>query len=202
MEKKKVVDNQVGYPSVSEPHFDDEWTVFSARPVVPLVRVSKGLRRRRLKLFAAFLAAMGLGVVVALTTVRLQIKFYNDAQKGDESDRLAVSKPAPETATENPTNSVDTADSLASSASISGSETAPNVTELHRNAPRHSAKSQPELATSPGEDSTLSAPQAQLSNKWEEERPRQVTIRPRRLHTNVRGQRGLSRIEEIFEGPK
>src|SRR5215217_6949045 len=54
-------------PSMPSPHFDDERTVLSARPVVPLEKIETKVRHRRQWLLGgAFAIAMLLGAASAL----------------------------------------------------------------------------------------------------------------------------------------
>src|SRR5215207_7773123 len=59
----------------AEPHFDDEQTLVSARPVVPLEKIEKKARHRRLWfLGAAFAIAMMLGAASALLASYLKLR--------------------------------------------------------------------------------------------------------------------------------
>src|SRR5215213_4011635 len=58
----------------SPPHFDDELTVLSARPVVPLEKIAKVNHRRHWLLGGAFVLAMLLGAGSALLASYLRLR--------------------------------------------------------------------------------------------------------------------------------
>src|SRR5881296_1978237 len=99
MEKEQALETESLYPLLDEPHFDEEWTILTARPVVPLKDLnSNGGRHTALKLVAAFGVAMMLGALVALISVRL-------TQTNDETSADSISSSngqVSESSTENP----------------------------------------------------------------------------------------------------
>ena len=79
-----------------QPHFDDERTVLSARPVVPLEAIeAKVKHRRRWFLGGAFAIAMFLGAASAMLSAYLKLRHVPDP----ETQSLSVSsvpEPTPE----------------------------------------------------------------------------------------------------------
>src|SRR6185503_18755165 len=68
--KEHSFDRDFGTPA--PPHFDDDWTLLSARPVVPLEKIeAKERHRRNWVLGGAFAIAMMLGAASALLAMML-----------------------------------------------------------------------------------------------------------------------------------
>ena len=73
MEREQVLENNWrSNLTTAEPHFDDERTIRSAQPVVPLNDVAKEQSRRKWMLAGAFVIASLLGSTAALALVRLR----------------------------------------------------------------------------------------------------------------------------------
>ena len=73
MEKQEQLSTDLDQPMVNEPHFDEEWTVLTARPVVPLAELESVNRKKTaIKLAGAFAGALLLGALVALASIRLK----------------------------------------------------------------------------------------------------------------------------------
>lgn len=84
--------NERPFIFLSEPRFDDEKTVFSARPVVPLERIDAELKRRkRWFLGGAFALAMMLGAASALVTAYFKMRVVSTPEALE-----TASLPAPE----------------------------------------------------------------------------------------------------------
>src|ERR1051325_11579479 len=84
----------------SEPHFDDERTLLSARPVVPLERIEAKVRHRRhWFLGGAFAVAMMLGAASALLASYLKLRHAPqpaaEVTQEVEAAPLAVAQSAP-----------------------------------------------------------------------------------------------------------
>ena len=208
MQREEALDPDPQYALLDEPHFDEEWTVLSARPVVPLDELnSPANSRSALKLVGAFMAAMVLGALVALAGVYLR------DTKGDVgvdvSEHTDV-KP-PQDLAEQPVEQADSATEMPiASGAIGGQilvpKTPTNVTEATKSPPHKSENQKPvepvELAKPIAQDRTIetSEPDAQLADEWQERRPRRVRIRRWRRERGTRHHRDLLRIDEIFEG--
>jgi len=192
----------------AEPHFDEEWTLISARQVVPLEKLKDTSKRRgKLKLIGAFVGAIVLGAAVAL----LSIRFENKPMSGVNAE-LPTEETQP--VVEQPQQSDKPLDET-SAVALNPDETAPvvnpkpleTVTEKPKILPERRkvdevrpapevAQSDPIGASSESQDTEASA---QLVDEWQERRARRV--RPRERSDRMgRHRRGLTRIDEIFEG--
>src|SRR6185503_6600822 len=73
--KENSFDRDFGTPA--PPHFDDDWTLLSARPVVPLEKIeAKERHRRNWVLGGAFAIAMMLGAASALLASYLKLRNF------------------------------------------------------------------------------------------------------------------------------
>ena len=193
----------------AEPHFDEEWTLISARQVVPLEKLKDTSKRRgKLKLIGAFVGAIVLGAAVALLSIRLESKpMMNgvDAELATEETQPVVEQPQQSDKPLDETSAV----------ALNPDETAPvvnpkpreTVTEKPKILPERRkvdevrpapevAQSDPIGASSESQDTEA---RAQLVDEWQERRARRV--RPRERSDRMgRHRRGLTRIDEIFEG--
>jgi hypothetical protein len=185
----------------SEPHFDDERTLLSARPVESLEKIDARVRhRRRWFLSGAFAIAMMLGAASALLASYFKLRNVPSApaEVSEEVDAapapLAVAEAA---AAETP--NVESVDSVA--------EPTPAVTPKKESALKHRtivARSNPQRAepsdTQLNEDKELQRiRQAVLVDEWQERRARRVERRERRREQRY-NHRDLSNLDEIFEG--
>ena len=179
-----------------QPHFDDERTMLSARPVVPLEKIQAKVRRRRnWFLGGAFAIAMMLGAASAL--VASYIKLRNTATPVAEvevtSAPVAVAESVPaespvveETATEQPVP----VESPKTEAPPKPRAVAKHSEELPE--PRRTEKV--------SEEEQLDQIRAAvLYDEWEERRARRATRRERRRLDRL-NHRDLSNLDEIFEG--
>src|SRR5438045_6677822 len=67
--------DRVEIPVPGQPHFDDERTILSARPVVPLAKIKARVRHRRHWILgSAFAVAMMLGAASALIASYLRLR--------------------------------------------------------------------------------------------------------------------------------
>jgi hypothetical protein len=196
-------------PINPEPHFDEEWTLLSARPVVPLEKLNDASKRRgKLKLIGAFVGALVLGAAVALLATKLEKKPVisgSDTELETEKTQAVVE----------PTQQSDKPFAEAGAVAVNPTETAPVVNPKPKETVTEKAKNLPELRKAnevkPTAAVTQSAPSeapsesqdtkrtAQLVDEWQERRARRVLPRERRDRTG-RHRRGLTRIDEIFEG--
>lgn len=192
---------------VEQPHFDDELTSLTARPVVPLQEIEAKIKhRRRWFLGGAFAIAMLLGAASALVSAYFKLRNLPDPQmQTTAASTLAEPEPAatqeqePVAATmapvveevdEQPTSTATPAPVPKRSASV--------ITE-HTNHP----VIEPRLSE---EDELRRIRESVLVDEWEERRARRVERRERReLRDRRRAQRSgrdLSNLDEIFEGPR
>lgn len=170
---------------VERPYFEDERTVLTARPVIPLQQIdTKVKHRRRWFLGGAFMAAMLLGAASALLSAYLKIRNAPDP----EIQSLSLSSAAPETP-EVPT------------VQIVPQRPKPRLTRSTDKTDR--VIIQPPL--SEDEDEELRRIRdAVLVDEWQERRQRRVERREERRERRRGGRsdRDLSHLDEIFEGPR
>ena len=204
--KEELIANSVelrtGVPS---PHFNDRRVVQRAQPVVPLDEIRTKLRNRRLWfLSGAFAIAMMLGAASALVAVRVK--------------RIAANTEIPQVAepeiTATASAQTPQADPTDDSAVVEVEEAPveqpvrPTITVAKRHEPiaqrpRVVAPDRDTLNDRPGvqpsEDEQLQQiREAVLYEQWQERRARRVARRERRN----RGHRDVSRVDELFEGPR
>ena len=168
---------------VEQPHFVDEVTTLTARPVVPLEEIDTKLKhRRRWFLGGAFAVAMVLGAASALISAYFKFRNIPDP----EIQSVSVSSVLPE---------APTVEVLPQRPKPKPRNTNKTDTELPVVQPRLSE-----------EDELERIRDAVLVEQWEERRARRVERRERReLRERRRAQRSgrdLSNLDEIFEGPR
>ncbi len=162
--------------TVEQPHFDDERTVLSARPVVPLQLIeAKVKHRRRWFLSGAFAMAMFLGAAAALASAYFKLRNVPDPEiqslsvssVSDEIPQLPVVEVIPQRPKPRPRNT--------------------DKTDRRIEQPRISE-----------DESLRQIRDSVLVDQWEERRARRVERRERRRAQH--SDRDLSNIDEIFEG--
>jgi hypothetical protein len=183
--------------SVNSPHFDDERTVLSARPVVPLEQINARVRNRRHWFLAGALAiSMILGAASALVASYLRLRNVSAAsnevpQVKVTPEPLAVAETVPAEApvveqTEQPVP-VETPKKTAPP--VKRSTIAKPIEELYKASDTKKVS----------EDQDLNRIRdAVLYDEWQERRARRATRRERRLDRY--NHRDLSNLDEIFEG--
>lgn len=194
-----------------QPHFDDERTLLSARPVVPLEKIeAKARHRRQWFLGGAFAIAMVLGAASALVASYLKLRNVppTAAELSVEPDvepaPVAVAEAAP---TETPvveSENVDTSEEVETSEEEIATEPA---TPKKEPAPKRRIVAQ--HTTEPVEDDDARQPseeeqlqqirEAVLYDQWQERRSRRALRRERRRAERY-NHRDLSNLDEIFEG--
>jgi type IV secretory pathway VirB10-like protein len=185
-----------------EPHFDDERTLLSARPVVPLEKIEAKVRhRRRWFLGGAFAIAMLLGAASAL--VASYLKLRNVPETATELSVVPDVVPAPVEVAEGAP--VETP--VVESENLETSETPP-ATPKKEAAPRRRTvvaqdtaepvKDRDERGISE-EDELERIRDAVLYDQWQERRARR-TLRRERRRAERYNHRDLSNLNEIFEG--
>jgi len=180
-----------------EPHFNDESTIRSAQPVVPLNTVVKERRQGRLLLGAAFVIACLLGSVAALALIRLRppgVVADSKAAEQTEEPKQSAQTGAPEDST------VETASDAQPLAELD----AEGVADLEPFKPKkkgrkHSSAQLPVQITIRTNPEPSNNGQARMVGQWEERRQRRVSRDrpPLQNHSS-----DLFRIREIFEGPR
>ena len=160
-----------------QPHFVDELTTITARPVVPLEEIDTKIKhRRRWFLGGAFAMAMLLGAASALLSAYFKFRNVPDP----EIQSLSVTQPEPvlptvEIVPERPKPKPKNRD----------------YTERPVTEPRLNEKEELERIRD-----------AVLVEQWEERRARRVERRERRERRRAQHRgRDLTNIDEIFEGP-
>jgi len=189
MEKEKFLESQPETASdIDEPHFEEAWTVLAARPVVPLkqVETSQGVRGT-LKLIAGFLGAGLLGVVVGLASIR-----FRQLPATSTANEVSV----PNDLTPNAEDQPSTAEQTAIEPEV---EAAP-VKSPSRLTETSKRRQNAAVQVVPDSESDSSSNQPQLTDEWQERRPRRTTIRRQRREIDDLHHRDLLRIQEIFEG--
>jgi hypothetical protein len=197
--KEQRFDGPVGtYPTAEEPNFDDERTVQSARPVVPLSKIDAKLRhRRQWFLGGAFAVAMLLGAASAVISAYLKQREVPVPEVAQLDLTAAAPAPAEETLpTEAP--AINEAEEQLVKPVV------PKRTINTATRPRLANRNIDEPLTTPGlnEDEALERIRdSVLIDEWQERRMRRVTRRERR-RTDRYNHRDLSNLDEIFEGRK
>ena len=201
MERNQALENS-WYPDLetSDPHFDDERTLLSAQPVVPLASVSKARTRRRLMFVGAFVVAALLGAGAALALVRVrQPAVVGSVTEANAATEDTVQQPDAQTpaATETPevASSSTQQQESANSSPVSAPVTLRNNQPKSR--PAHPRSARPVEITIIPDDESSDDGRARLLDQWQERRQRRVNRKPDNNHSSE-----LFRIREIFEGPR
>ena len=187
--------NSVGVSaSAEQPHFDDERTLQSARPVVPLERIDAKLKhRRRWFLGGAFAVAMLLGAASAVISAYFRMR---DVPSSEVARLDIPSSAAPVVEEAVPAETEAIAEEPVKPVAVTPKRTIATATR-------------PRLVNRPGEP--LEGPQLSedealqrirenvLIDEWQERRMRRVMRRERRRADRL-NHRDLSNLDEIFEG--
>lgn len=192
---ERTLNNSVDTPV--PPHFDDERTVLSARPVVPLKQIQAKVRNRRYWLMAGALTiAMMLGAASALVASYLKLRNaaapVAEAEVTPEPAAVAESVPTASPVNEEAkgTEQPVPVESPKTGPPVKRSPVAKPVDELYK-------PSQPEKVS---EDRDLDRVRdAVLYDEWQERRARRAERRERRRLDRY-NHRDLSNLDEIFEG--
>jgi len=202
-------DNVTDSPDlVSGPHFDDERTVLSARPVVPLEKINaKSRHRKQWFLGGAFAIAMMLGAASALLASYLKTRNVQNAP-AEITQQVDVPE-APVAVTENPPAEapVPAIEETAEAAELTPEEAKPKKAPVKRRAvviaatkPDDSTSEQSDTRRMSEADSLHQIRDAVLYDEWQERRARRVLRRERRRADRYNNHRDLSNLDEIFEG--
>lgn len=193
------------------PHFDDERTLLSARPVVPLEKIeAKARHRRQWFLGGAFAIAMMLGAASALVASYLKLRNAPQTATAELSVEPDVA-PAPVAVAESsPTDTpvVENEDTAVADSENVEDTTLPPVTPKQESAPKHRTvvvRSNPDPVEehdtrNVSEDEQLDRIRdSVLYDEWQERRARRALRRERRRAERY-NHRDLSNLNEIFEG--
>lgn len=197
-----------------QPHFDDERTLLSARPVVPLEKINSKVRhRKQWFLGGAFAVAMMLGAASALLASYLKMR---TVQKAPTEVSQEVETPAaplavaenPQVEAESPVVEVQNADEtqdIQATADITAAEITPKKETPVKRRPAGAARPDDYVAEPSDsrqmseEDQLHRIRDAVLYDEWQERRARRATRRERRRAERY-NHRDLSNLDEIFEG--
>ena len=212
MQKEQIFQGEARQTQTTSPHFDEEWTVMSARPVVPLQELKpKSTGRTRLKLVGAFAAALILGALAALVTVGIQQPKNQATQATHDTQEpviegVVIEPEAPLVETAEQVEVIRPDPDIAGSEPVIVASTGQKHTETlaarikspttHTEKPRSNEAVNDEQ---PLQVQIQIEPRQNEVDRFEERRLRRVLRRQRRERTNQR-QGDLSRIDEIFEG--
>jgi len=201
--KEELLENPVELrTAVPSPRFNDRRAAQRAQRVVPLNEIRTKLRNRRLWfLSGAFAIAMLLGAASALVAVRVKrIAANTEIPQVAEPEITATVAQTP--------IAVDSIEDSAVAEDAPGQPARPTITTAKRHEPiaqrprvvdadREPLNGRP--GVQPSEDEQLQQiREAVLYEQWQERRARRVARRERRN----RGDRDLSRVDELFEGPR
>ena len=188
---------------VRSPEFDDERTLQSARPVVPLNEIDAKVRRRRnWFLGGAFALAMTLGAASALVASYLRLRNEPSVATSEVSEPDVA--PAPVAVVEN----TPTPEPVESPLTEEGADEALLEEETPKREPvakRRTVAKHTEQPVDLRDEPKISEEErlqqirdAVLYDEWQERRARRVMRRERRLDRY--NHRDLSNLDEIFEG--
>jgi hypothetical protein len=205
-------DSETNSPNlVSGPHFDDERTIISARPVVPLEKINaKARHRRQWFLGGAFAIAMMLGAASALLASYLKMRNVQPAPAPSEVATQVDVPEAPVAVVENPPAETpvaaveETPQEINATEELIPEETAPKKAPVKRR-PAVIAAQPDESVQTDGrrmseEDALHQIRESVLFDEWQERRARRVYRRERRRAERYNNHRDLSNLDEIFEG--
>ncbi len=204
-------DSTIDSPNlVSEPQFDDERTLLSARPVVPLEKIDAKVRhRRQWFLGGAFAVAMMLGAASALLASYFKMRNVQnvpaEVTQGDvpQVPVVVAENPPAETPVaaveEMPQEANATEEEL-----ILAEESTPKKAPVRRKTvvtSRDDYMNEPSDTRRMSEDDALhQIRDTVLYDEWQERRARRVLRRERRRAERYNNHRDLSNLDEIFEG--
>ena len=207
---KNRFDSAVDSPdSATEPRFDDERTVLSARPVVPLEKINaKSRHRKQWFLGGAFAIAMMLGAASALLASYLKLRNIQNVPAPEVATQVDVSE-APVAVTENPPAEapVTAVEETPAAAELTPEEITPKKAPVKRRAvviaamrPDENISEQSDTRRMNEDDALHQIRDTVLYDEWQERRARRVWRRERRRAERYNNHRDLSNLDEIFEG--
>lgn len=183
------------------PDFDDERTVVTARPVVPLETINAKVRhRRQWFLGGAFALAMLLGAATALVASYFRLRTATDVSNQIATPQVTAPLALTD-AVASETQAAETTEEPALTSTEEPKQEEPIVkrrTAVRRPVEIAQPSNQPKLSE---DDELQRIRQAVLVDQWQERRARRVTRRERRDRADHHD-RNLSNLDEIFEGRK
>lgn len=191
---------------VEQPHFDDELTVLTARPVVPLEQIEKKAKhRRRWFLSGAFAIAMLLGAASALVSAYFKVRNVPDPElqttvESSEAEQEPAVAEQPVTASMLPVSEEPVGEEVEEVEEV---EEQPTPTPVPKRPSQVRTRHTSEPVFEPRldeEDELRRIRDAVLIDQWQERRARRIERRERRRAQHR--DRDLSNIDEIFEGPR
>jgi hypothetical protein len=197
----------------NQPNFDDERTVATARPVVPLEKINAKTRhRKQWFLGGAFAIAMMLGAASALLASYFKLRNVQKAP-AEVSQEVDVTA-APLVVAENPVPETETPLVEDQGEEVQGKEETEELSATESTPKKHTA-AKPRTAAAHKSDDYVIPPNddrqtsesdqlqrirdAVLYDEWQERRARRVLRRERRRAERY-NHRDLSNLDEIFEG--
>ncbi len=193
-------DKSVEACTPAQPHFDDEQTLLSARPVVPLETINARVKNRRYWLLAGALAiAMMLGAGSALVASYLRFRSVPEAANEIPQEEitpapLAVAESVP---SESPVTEESVEEPVAVAVEPKKESSVKRRTIVRRTPELDGPRNEPEVGD---EDELSRIREAVLYDQWQERRARRVRRERRKLERY--NHRDLSNLDEIFEGRK
>ena len=188
-----------------QPHFDDELTVLSARPVVPLKKINARVKhRRRWLLGGAFVIAMMLGAGSALLASYLRLRNV-------PAPAAAAAEVSQEEITPEPLAVAESGPSESPVVEESVEEPFPVTSDAHEPKKAAAVKRRTIVRSTPNldvprnesnvdeEEDLNRIREAVLYDQWQERRARRATRRDQRRIDRY-NHRDLSNLDEIFEG--
>ena len=186
--KENVLENPVKIrTAVSSPHFDDRRVMLRAQRVVPLAEIRTRLRLRKLLyLGGAFAIAIVLGAASALVAVH----FKRSSSATNTPTVVETTDPEP-----------ITEPMEAAVIPVAPPKKQTTIVERPKIAAKQNIPLEPvRRGVEPSETEQLEQiRESVLYDQWQERRQRRVTRREQRRN---RSDRDLSRIDELFEGPR
>lgn len=179
-----------------EPHFNDQRTIRSAQPVVPLQTVARERRRHGLMLVGAFVVACLLGATAAMALIRLR-QTRTVPATADAPTTVDGAEPEDEAAT---ANDAETAGSASESQSIAQADTAASEDPKGEKKKKPKKHTLAPLAVTVVTSPSANTGQPRMVDQWEEKRQRRVSRQRDPMQNNHSSD--LFRIREIFEGPR
>jgi outer membrane biosynthesis protein TonB len=183
---------------VSPPHFDDERTVWSAQPVVPLEQINAKVRHRRHWLLGgAFAIAMILGAASALVASYLKLRNVATPVATEEIEVTAAPVAVAESV---PSESPVVEEPQPTPVPVESPKTEAPPPKRHPVAKPIDELYKPSQTEKVSEDEDLNRVRdAVLYDEWQERRARRAERRERRRLDRY-NHRDLSNLDEIFEG--
>jgi len=200
-EMQTTVSNSRDEPESMEPHFNDERTIRSAQPVVPLNTVVKERRQGRLLLGAAFVIACLLGSTVALALIRLR----QPSVVADKSEATIEPKEEDPQEQAAQTNVTETSEVVLPANEPDSAEVTSEVVDHESAKPKKKPRKQSAAPSQVRIMVNTSPPgngQARMVSQWEEKRQRRVNRERDPDNRQNHHSSDLFRIREIFEGPR